>query len=331
VRERLFRRRDQVFVGMSAASGDEARIDVVVESGGPTASAAVMLGEPDAADKIGVALASSRDADVTLVLPRSVALTKRLWLPAAAESALPDVLRHELDRLTPFPIDEIVFDHHVRSRATDKIEVDVVVARRDALAAALASIERLGLRATAVTAAGGDGRPLRVNLVPQRPRIRLPFAKLPVRPAIAAAAGVLALAALYVPLLRYDALLARYEQTTARAREQAVAARSELDDQEALLARTDYLAERRRHYIAPIEMLLELTQQLPEHTWIARASFTAREVQLQGESATASELLQIVESMERLQDAQFQAPVARSSDSGKEQFSIVALPARPGS
>jgi hypothetical protein len=51
-------------------------------------------------------------------------------------------------------------------------------------------------------------------------------------------------------------------------------------------------------------------------------------VQLQGESAAATDLLQLLESTELLRDVRFQAPVARSDGAGKEQFTIVAKLAR---
>lgn len=324
LRDRSFRTRDHVWIRLSGN-------DATVESSATCRETSekrvnVTLNDPKGAETIRGGLEIAEDADVTVVLPRPVALTKQLVLPPAAESALRDVLCHELDRLTPFATEDIVFDYHVRERATDKIVVEIALARRDALESILASLERLALRPTAVTMEDAAGRLLPVNLREQRPRLRLPFGTVPVRPAVAISAGLALLTVLYLPLLRYDALLVRYEEAVAAVREDAVTARAELETQEAALERTDFLNRRRSEYVAPLELLLELTERLPEHTWIARASFAAREVQLQGESTAASELLQVVESAERLKDARFQAPVSRSNESGKEQFTIVASP-----
>lgn len=326
LRARWFRERERVIVRLSDR---EATVECP-----PNASTAAprtvvaALDDPAAADTVRSACGFAEDADVIAALCRPRALTKRLWLPAAAESALPDVLRHELDRLTPFAIEDVVFDQHVRQRAGDRILVEVALARRDAPAAALESLARLRLRPTTITAEDASGEVLPVNLLRERPRLNVPFAKPPIRWAFAAGLALAMLAALYVPLLRYHTLLARYDETVAAVRKDAVTARAELQAQEAALARTDFLAARRGDYVPPIELLLELTNRLPEHTWLTRASFSAREVQLQGESAAASDLLQIVESAERLKDAQFQAPVSRSSESGKELFTIVASPVK---
>jgi general secretion pathway protein L len=325
LRAHWFRTRGQVIVRLS---GDEAVIECSMTGAKhPPDSVTVKLDDPSAAEKVRAVCSFAEDADVTVVLRRPSALTKVLRLPAAAESALRDVLYHELDRLTPFTLADVMFDHHIRERAGDKIVVDVAVARREAPSAALAALERLQLRPTTITAEDAAGAVLPVNLLQTRPRLRVPFALPPVRLAYAAAFALALLAALYVPLLRYDLLLSRYQEAADEARKTAVAARTELQMQEAALARTDFLTARRHDYTSPLELLLELTNRLPESTWITRASFTTRQIQLQGESPAASELLQIVESTESLKDAQFQSPVSRSSESGKELFTLVAAPA----
>jgi general secretion pathway protein L len=158
--------------------------------------------------------------------------------------------------------------------------------------------------------------------------LRLPAARLSFRPAFALGAALLLVAALYVPLSRYDRVLARQTATVEAARSEAVAARARLTEQEAALANGELLAVRRGGYVPPVALLRELTAQIPEHTWLSRFAISRGEVQLQGESAAATELLQLLESTELLRDVQFQAPVARSDGAGKEQFTIVAKLAR---
>lgn len=262
--------------------------------------------------------------DVTLLLPRSAVLTHTLRLPAAAESELRDALRHELDRLTPFAIDDLAFDYYVRERSGTALLVEVALLRQAALDESTATLERLGLRATAATTADEDGIPLPLNLLPHRRRLRLPAARLSLRPALALGAALMLGTALYVPLPRYDRALASQSAIVETVRIEAVAARDRLAEREAALASGELLTQRRRGYVPSVVLLRELTAQIPEHTWLSRLAISRSEVQLQGESAAATELLQLLESSELLRDVQFQAPVARSGESGKEQFSIAA-------
>jgi general secretion pathway protein L len=319
----FFEQRPQIVVRLVA---DTAHVEFLDESRNNAAITSIAFDDPEPAVKLGAILAAAANADVTALLPRSIALARTLTLPAGAANALRDVLVHELDRLTPFPPNEIVFDYRIRERSNDKLVVDVVLARRDSLDAAVATLVRLGLRPTAATTAD-DASARCLDLLPRRP-LRLPFARIPVTPRIAAAAAAALLLALYVPLWRYATLSEEYANEANAARNQAVAARAALEEQESALARTDFLATRRATYTAPIALLLDLTRELPEHTWLIRMQLTTNEVLLQGESATAPELLQLVESMERLEGAQFQTPVARNDASGKDQFTIVAAPQR---
>jgi general secretion pathway protein L len=145
---------------------------------------------------------------------------------------------------------------------------------------------------------------------------------------LAAGAALLLVAALYLPLHRYDRVLAAQTATVEAARTEAVAARARLTEQEAALENGELLAARRGGYVPAVALLRELTTQIPEHTWLSRFAISRDEVQLQGESAAATDLLQLLESTELLRDVRFQAPVARSDGAGKEQFTIVAKLAR---
>jgi general secretion pathway protein L len=312
------------------------RVDLVVRLAGDTATVGARDAEPitvdtsDAAAKTAIAplLPPTHVPDVTVLLPAGVVLEHTLRLPTAVEGELGDVLRHELDRLTPFAIDDIVFDYHVRERSDSTLLVDVALIQRGALQALVAKIECLGLRPSAITTEDAHGARRPLNVLPRRRRLRLPVARLSLRPALGVSAALLLVAALYLPLPHYDNVLAAQTATVETARTEAVAARARLTEQEAALATGERLGERRSGYVPPVALLRELTAQIPEHTWLSRFAITRGEVHLQGESAAATELLQLLESSELLRDVQFQAPVSRSDESGQEQFTIVAKLAR---
>jgi general secretion pathway protein L len=312
------------------------RIELVVRLAGDTATVIGRDVEPVTVDTNDANAKSALDQvvpkthvpDVTLLLPRGDVLTHRLRLPAAVENDLRTVLRHELDRLTPFAIDDVAFDHRVRERNDGALLVDVAIVRRAVLDDALARLERAGLRPTAVTSEDANGARLPLNVLPRRRRVRFPAARPSLRPAFGLSAALLVGVALYLPIMRYESVLAAQTTTVEAARTEAVAARARLTEQEAALVSAEILAKRSSGYVPPVALLRELTAQLPEHTWVSRFSVSRDEVLLQGESAAATELLQLLESTELLRDAQFQSPVSRAAESGKEQFTIVAKLAR---
>jgi general secretion pathway protein L len=312
------------------------RAAIVIELCGDIAAVRGTAGEPIALDTndanagsvVAHLVAKRQEPDVTVVLPRGLVLTHTLRFPAAVERELRDALRLELDRLTPFELADVAYDYRVRERSESVLLVDVALAPRSAVDGAVAKLERLGLRPTAATAQDANGARLPVNLLPRRRRLRLPMVRLSVRPLVGLSAALLLVAALYLPLVRYERVLAAQLGTVEAARIEAVAARARLTEQEAALASGDILAKRRSEYVPPIALLHELTVRLPDHAWVSRFSISRNEVQLQGESTAATDLLQLLESAELLRDVKFQSPVSRGDASGKEQFTIAAKLAR---
>lgn len=312
------------------------RAELVVRISGDTAAITardlgpitIDMNDASATAAIAHVIPVTHAPDVSVLLPRGAVLMRTLRLPAAVETALRAALIHELDRLTPFPIDDISFDYRIRERGDSALVVDVGLVRRAVLDDTVAKLERIGLRPTTATTEDASGAQLALNLLPRHRRLRLPVARLSLRPALGLGAALALLAALYLPPARYDRVLAAQTATVEAARTEAVAARARLTEEEAALASGRILSERLAGYVPPVALLRELTAQIPEHTWVSRLSIVRGEVLLQGESSASTELLQLLESTELLRDAQFQSPVSRGEESGKEQFTIVAKLAR---
>jgi general secretion pathway protein L len=320
LRKRLFAERAEFVVrlaGNTVSVGLAHAEAVTVDTRGTDAKAAVAR-----------LVSHAQATDVTLVLPRDSVLTRRLRLPAAAEAELRSALKHELDRLTPFAMDELAFDFRIRERTESALLLDVALLPRTALERAVEEIGRLGLRPATATAEDEHGERLALNLLPRRRQLRLRAAAPLFRPRLALCAALLTVLALYLPLPRYDSLRAAHAAAVETTRAQAVAARQQLASVQLALASGEFLAQRREHYVPPVALLLELTAKMPDDTWLSRLSMSRGEVHLQGESSAATELLQLLESTDVLRDVRFQAPVSRGEKSGKEQFTILAKLAR---
>jgi general secretion pathway protein L len=265
-------------------------------------------------------------ADVTVVLPDSARLTSSLSLPAATETNLSRVLYYELDRLTPFDVDLCVFDYVIRERdlTKDRIAVEFALIDRRTLDRYLRLLKNVGLSPSTVTVRSEGGHTLPLNLLDAGTRIALPKLKTVPLKSLAGAAALAMVAALYLPLERYEALLENFENTAALQREQAVAVRTRLDAERERTAGIEFLNDRRRNYERPIELLAELTDALQDDTWLERFKVSQAGLEIQGESSAPYGVLELVESTELLEGAEFQAPVSRSENTGKQRFSIVA-------
>jgi general secretion pathway protein L len=67
-----------------------------------------------------------------LGIPGSKVIFKRITLPAPTEENLKDVLGYEMDRYTPFALEDVYFDYKIvtRDEANDSIQVLLMVVKK---------------------------------------------------------------------------------------------------------------------------------------------------------------------------------------------------------
>jgi len=263
-----------------------------------------------------------------LELPPAQVLRRSLSFPLQVQENLQQVVRYELDRLSPFQADQVLFDAHIggTSRRGDRILVDLALCRRDRVEPWLQRLREAGTPAEELT---WDGAWPRANLLPvgERPRRRNNGLRL----SLALLLLVLSLgaAALVTPLWQrgqvLDALQAELARTRTAAQE-VDKLRTDLDR-----ARQGSVAVLQRKLDQPrvIDLLRELTVKLPDGTWIQNLNLDKGEVQLRGESTQATALLALLEKAAGVQGVSFASPVTQVAQTGAERFNIAFQYQRP--
>lgn len=98
-----------------------------------------------ALEKAGVA-----GPKVVLVVPRGQAVLRDLELPAGTPEELASMVRFQVEREIPLPMDEIRYSFVEAGRAEGKVRVQVAAVRRELLEPAVAAIEGAGLKVAGV-------------------------------------------------------------------------------------------------------------------------------------------------------------------------------------
>lgn len=259
-----------------------------------------------------------------LVVPPTQCLLKRIDLPAAAEENLRGVLEFEMDRETPFSAEQVYFDATIagRSRRSKTIDVDLVVTPREYLDGLLRRLAQLGLTPSAATARRGDGELLDVNLLPgERRHIRRAvISALNVR--LAAAAGVLLFTAILVPIYQKHAIITELTPRVAAAREAALEGSRIRDNIERLHTAAQSLVNRKSTEPLILELLDETTRIMPDGTWLTQFAVDGDVLHLNGESAIAASLIELLDQSASFTNPQFSAPVTRTRSSDRERFDL---------
>ncbi|MBK1644992.1 fimbrial assembly protein [Thiocapsa imhoffii] len=256
-----------------------------------------------------------------LSMPRDTVLTRTVSLPAQVRSNLAQVIRYELDRLSPFQASDVLYDFQPRPgpKGAPRLVVDLAICRRDLIDAWLDRFKNDGAPIDRIT---WEGAWPRANLLPpqERPQTRLTLFSLNTLVWVAIA-GLLAVAMLS-PLWQRHWVASSLEDELRRVRLEVVA----VDDlrQELERARLGSTAVLQQRWDEPniLVLLRELTDRIPDDTWIQTLDYNNGQVELRGESGQATALIGLLERAPGIDAVSFRSPVTQVPQTGKERFNI---------
>lgn len=262
-----------------------------------------------------------------LCLPQNLVLEKNVTFPLAAEENLREVLSYEMDRLTPFSSDQVYYDYYVISRDKKKknIELKLVVVPKDRVTPLINQLQSTGFHPHIVTVKDrqtGDRFP--INLLPFEKRANRMNALRIVNYSLSMLLIVLFLIAVVFPIwskIQYIkklepevSMLTKNANETSKLREQV-----KIAEEEAL-----FLGEKKNASILILEVVDELTQIVPDDTWINQLEIKNNELNIHGQSISSAALLPIIESSELFKNVQFRSPVTQNRQSNTERFHLSA-------
>ena len=225
------------------------------------------------------------------------------------------MLGYEMDRLTPFAKDDVYSHHRVAKRDTARgiICIDLVIALKKTVDELLSVLEQRGINASKVTLSGAaaSNRP--------RPGIGQPVchsksvpsvaSRWPIIPsALTVLAAVLVMAAIAYPLVQQNIVLGQLENEVSELAPAAIAAGKTRDDIATAARQSGFFAEKWASMPTKIRVLDELTQVVPDDTWLTRIQMDGATVRIHGESEGASSLIGLIEASDLFRDVRFSSP-----------------------
>ncbi len=320
-----------ISLGLDDAAAPEAVIAVQSRRGEEVLCRAAL-------DEAGVAAARvllerrRRPARTVLRLPGAALLEREVALPLAAEWDLLAVVGNDLDRLTPFRPEELVWTAEAigRDRARGRLLLRLSFVPRALFAAWLPVLARVGLVPEQIEVARPNGRGttgkaerrayLRLALdrregAERQERRRLRLA--------AACVCVLALSAVVLPFVRQSLAERALSVRMAALRPQVaevLALRSRIGS---AAEGADAISALRAAIGDPLQALAILTRILPDDTWLESFTLSHRQLAITGRSARAARLIGLIAADPLLRDPAFTAAVTRAPEGGDE-FSIHA-------
>jgi len=267
------------------------------------------------------AVLSDPDTGVVLWVPDEWILRRALNLPAAAAEDLRQVLAFEMDRLTPFKVEQVVFDHRAEPTGDDQssLRVELALVARHRVAPWLEYLQGNGIQPRSLSAAGlWSG----ANLLKGEPRPPTNWWRILRRTAPAVLLAGFGGAVLALPLWQHRKLAMEVQQEAAKLRRNAVEVAELRDAVEAEVERQATLLKLRKEKTLTVDVLRFLTRLLPDDTWLQQLEIKGDRVTLRGLSAQAGGLIKLLEDSAGFEDVRFLASVVQQG--GQESFQLTA-------
>lgn len=266
------------------------------------------------------------DAHIILLINEKQVLKKSLSLPLAGDADLREILGFEMDRQTPFTVEQVYFDFVVTDRdyRNKQMQVQLYTLPITTVDPVLGKIRDLGMRPHGIHPVNAKQVNKDINLLPAKDRARRSSAIDFSTRILIAGACLLFIAVLYLPILRYQGVLESLGNEVTRSRMEAQKLSPLMKERDMLLARRDFLMNKQGERTQFIEVLLELTSTLPDDTSLDRLIVTDDKVQLEGESDAATAILPLIEQSTLFRNAQFRSPVTRDNAANKDRFQVSA-------
>lgn len=274
-------------------------------------------------------------AETALRLTSAQALSKIVYLPAAAQENLQQVVGFELDRYTPFKPEQ-VYSAAVSVDKTElgQLRVLLILTPKPVLDGLLTQLADWGVRPDRVELGPADVDVAMArhayNLLPERYRQQTGRLGQAVTWSLNLLLLCLTLAALVWPVwLEGQAVDSLKSRIKALEKQTRVVEAQQLEI-DALHAETQKLIDVKQQSPALLAVLNELSTLLNDETWLTHLQYSDKHLQIQGQSPAASALIGVLEASDYFSNVSFVSPLTQDKVTGRERFQIsmdVAMPA----
>jgi len=259
---------------------------------------------------------------VNLRINADSVLRRTLTLPVSARFKLHKILENDLDRQSPLDPRKVLFCYRILSvdHAASRLAVSLVLVRRDVVEAILARLQGFDLYVKSIivddtTSRQRDRFVAPKTVAPQRTRrLNLPLLLMIVTIGLLAGDVFLRLAREQLLIEQLNAKSAQLELSAAHVDE----LRGEVEssrERAGLLA-----AERRKATMGVI--LADITDLLPDGTWLSNLSYDGRQIEMQGYSSNASSLIPAFDTSKLFSGAAFGGAMTQGPQPNLQQFDL---------
>lgn len=263
-----------------------------------------------------------------LVLQPKHFLFRPLELPRRAGEFLDGIVRSQIDRLTPWNMQDAVFGYtHPIEIANDRIALTVAATARAVVAPYLEAIAGLGVQSVCVLAPGDDmdpaSPPIKVAEQSTRGGGDLPRLQHALLAALLIAVAITAVVAGTATIYAQN-LQSEHDDVSRRIAEQRAAMHAGREAPTGAAVAQHALEQRKQEAPSIVIVIEALSRVLPDYAYLTELRVEGDKLQIVGVTRDAPSLIPLLEQSSHFTHATFFAPTTRSQNDPGERFHIEA-------
>ncbi len=276
-------------------------------------------------EQSGEVLQEKPRRSVKVAMPAGQVLLRQIDLPILPASDLKRMVALDLDRLTPFKADQVLFDSEIVSRDEERgrQQVTIGVIPRQAAIRTLELSRANNIEPAAIGVSAGPGTPSALDFLPALRDIEGGSAARRRATYIWIAAGVLLAFNLFMLTWR-DASATNQLREAVESQQSPVTVAMRLRDQVQKEASRRATLLRLQKQNAPLPVLEAVSQALPEGAWAEHYEWNGRTVQVRGFRKDTPDLLAKIEASPLLRNARSLSSDPRAAMATSGSFELAA-------
>lgn len=289
------------------------------------------------ADAVKNLLADERfkNAIFILRLSNTDALTKTVNLPFAAQANVSQVVSYEIDRYSPFKSDQVYFSTRIQRIDNEAAQVvaQLLLTPKKILETLYNDCKNLGITPHIVDVEDfpNDLQNLHAsyNLLPPYLQPKIRNTSRWIIGGLLTLLGLLSVSSLIFPVwLEYQAV-EELQNKISKIDKEVKAVKRLQSEMDSMREETQLLINEKISAPPIVAILNEISALMTDDTSLAYLQYSDGQIQLQGESKAASNLLAVLEASDYFAKVSFASPVTQDKASGFERFQITADITKP--
>ena len=261
-----------------------------------------------------------------LLLDNKQVLRRVLSLPLAAESKLREVVSFEIDRQTPFTLDQVYFEARVLSRnvQSKQCQVELIVLPKQALEKSLKPLGVLAGDLSGIDVIDEHQQTLNVNLLPSTMRVAGSHQNAWLNLGLALAGLALLILAMNLVLSNREKVLSEWEQKVSAAGAQAKQANVFREQLKQTAKAEAFLQKFRSSQPTMLALINDLTKRIPDDTALDKLSVNEGRLVLVGQSRQAAALVGQLQASPFISSPALAGAVQPDARTNRDRFTLTA-------